>query len=180
MDGVKTIIRGLLAVAIVGAVAVWVVASGGEAPSLPDSPGPRQSELDAARAAAVESHAARLRARLADMPARPEGERNPFRYEGGTRASHGRVPRTVVTGAPEAFDEPPPAPARPELRLIGMAEDTRDGLTERTAVVAGLNQVYLVKEGEQIAMRFLVTRIGADAIEVEDLGDSTRLSLGLR
>jgi hypothetical protein len=37
-----------------------------------------------------------------------------------------------------------------------------------------------VKEGEQIAMRFLVTRIGADAIEVEDLGDSTRLSLGLR
>lgn len=181
MGVVKTLIRGVLAVAIVGAVAVWVVASGGEAPALPDSPGTRQAELDAARAAAVESHAARLRARLADMPARPEGTRNPFRFEGRARPLHAaRVPQTVVTDAPQGADESLAAPLRPELRLIGMAEDTRDGVTERTAVVAGLNQVYLVKEGEQIAMRFLVTRIGADAIEVEDLADSTPIRLGLR
>jgi hypothetical protein len=180
MGAVKTLIRGVLAVAIVGAVAVWVVASGGEAPALPDSPGPRQAELDAARAAAVESHAARLRARLADMPARPEGTRNPFRFEGRARpVLAARVPRTQVTEA-QGADEPTAAPLRPELRLIGMAEDIREGVTERTAVVAGLNQVYLVKEGEQIAMRFLVTRIGADAIEVEDLADSTPIRLGLR
>jgi hypothetical protein len=79
--------------------------------------------------------------------------------------------------ATDAADAPPP---RPELRLIGIAEDARDGASERTAVVTGLNQLYLVREGEQIAMRFLVKRIGADAIEVEDLADSTPLRLGLR
>jgi hypothetical protein len=88
------------------------------------------------------------------------------------------VPRTIVAEAPQAVPAPAPI-ARPELRLIGMAEDTRDGLTVRTAVVAGLNQVYLVKEGEQIAMRFLVKRIGADAVEVEDLSDSAPLTLAL-
>jgi len=40
--------------------------------------------------------------------------------------------------------------------------------------------VYLVKQGDQIAMRFLVRRVGADAVEIEDLSDSTPISLGLR
>jgi hypothetical protein len=176
---VHSAFRTLVAVAIVGAVAAWVLASAGEAPALPDAPDLRQVEADTERAAVVEASVARLRARLADMPARPEGTRNPFRFEARARAARSHVPRTVVAEAPQHESTPTPV-ARPELRLIGMAEDRRDGVTERTAVVAGLNQVYLVKEGEQIAMRFLVKRIGADAIEVEDLSDSTSITLGLR
>jgi hypothetical protein len=175
---VHTLIRGVVVVAIVGAVVAWVFAAAGEAPALPDAPDLRQAEADAERAALVEASVARLRARLADMPARPEGTRNPFRFEARARASRTHVPRTIVAEVPQAVPAPAPI-ARPELRLIGMAEDTRDGLTVRTAVVAGLNQVYLVKEGEQIAMRFLVKRIGADAVEVEDLSDSAPLTLAL-
>jgi hypothetical protein len=173
---VHSLIRAVVAVVIVGAVAAWVLASAGEAPALPDAPDMRQAQADAERAAVVEASVARLRARLADMPARPEGTRNPFRFEGRARAARAHAAETVVNDVQEV----PAAPARPELRLIGMAEDLRDGLTERTAIVSGLNQVYLVKEGEQIAMRFLVTRIGADAVEVEDLVDGTPLTLGLR
>jgi hypothetical protein len=173
---VHSLIRGLVAVAIVGAVAAWVLAAAGEAPALPDAPDLRQAEADAERAAVVEASVARLRARLADMPARPEGTRNPFRFEPRARQSRSHVSRTV---APDTVAHAAPV-ARPELRLIGMAEDSHDGTTERTAVVSGLNQVYLVKEGEQIAMRFLVKRVGADAIEVEDLSDGTPITLGLR
>lgn len=172
-------IRGVVAVAIVAVVAAWVLASAGDAPALPDAPSLRQAAADAERAAIVEASVARLRARLADMPVRPEGSRNPFQFQARAHPAHARAPRTIVTDVPQAEAEPS-APARPELRLIGMAEDAHDGLAERTAVVAGLNQVYLVKEGEQIAMRFLVKRIGADAVEIEDLSDSTAITLGLR
>lgn len=176
-----SLIRGVVAVAIVGAVAAWVIASNGEAPALPDAPDLRRVAADADRAAMVEASVARLRARLADMPARPEGTRNPFRFEARARASHAHAPRTAALEVAQVIEAAAPAPAaRPELRLIGMAEDAHDGVTERTAIVSGLNQVYLVKEGEQIAMRFLVKRIGADAVEIEDLSDSTPLTLGLR
>jgi hypothetical protein len=174
-----TVIRGLVAVAIAAVVAAWVLASPGEAPALPDSPHARQAAADVERAAVVEASAARLRARLADMPARPEGARNPFQFEARRASLVPGVRRTVITDAPAA-EEPPSAPVRPELRLIGMATDSLDGAVARTAVVSGLNQVYLVKEGEQIAMRFLVKHIDDHGIEVEDLVDSSTFTLGLR
>jgi hypothetical protein len=37
-----------------------------------------------------------------------------------------------------------------------------------------------VRQGDQIAMRFLVKRVGVDAVEIEDLSDSTPIRLGLR
>ena len=96
------------------------------------------------------------------MPARPGAAPQSFPVRGPDEPPVARLPH--VASVPDDTSETAAvAPVRPELRLIGMAEDARDGVTERTAVVSGLNQVYLVKEGEQIAMRFLVKRIGADA-----------------
>jgi hypothetical protein len=40
-----------------------------------------------------------------------------------------------------------------------------------------MNQVYLVGEGDQIALRFLVKRVGADSVEVEDMTDGTTVTL---
>jgi hypothetical protein len=174
------LLRLLLAVPVVAGVAAWLVAVGGAAPETPLAPASVRADLDAVRAEEVAAHASRLRARLATMPARPGATRNPFRFESHARpAAH--VTRTVVRDAAADAAEPQPAvPVRPELHLIGMAEDSTDGVVQRTAIVSGLNQVYLVREGDQIAMRFLVRRVGTDAVEIEDLSDSTPISLGLR
>jgi len=173
--------RSLVTVPVVAGVTAWLMASSGTTPAAPAPPTSTRAELDAARADEIVAHAARLRSRLAAMPARPGATRNPFRFESRTRHSAEHVVRTAAPQSRQGpGDDAAAAPVvRPELRLIGMAEDTTNGETLRTAVVAGLNQVYLVHEGEQIAMRFLVKRIGVDAIEIEDLADSTPLRLGL-
>ena len=173
------LLRLLLVLPVVAGVAAWLAAVGGAAPETPATP-PVRADLDATRADEVAAHTSRLRARLATMPSRPGTVRNPFRFEPRARpVAH--VRRTVVRDAePLASEAVAVAAARPELHLIGMAEDTVDGTSQRTAVVTGLNQIYLVKEGEQIAMRFLVKRIGVDAIEIEDLADSTPLRLAMR
>jgi hypothetical protein len=174
------LLRLLLVLPVVAGVAAWLVAVGGAAPETPLAPASVRADLDAARAEEVAAHASRLRTRLATMPARPGVSRNPFRFEPHARpVAH--VTRTVVRDtSPEAGDTQPAAPVRPELHLIGMAEDNANGVVQRTAIVAGLNQVYLVREGDQIAMRFLVRRVATDAVEIEDLADSTPISLGLR
>jgi hypothetical protein len=174
------LLRLLLALPVVAGVAAWLVADGGAAPETPLAPPSVRADLDAARAEEVAAHASRLRERLASMPARPGAARNPFRFDSAARPS-ARLGRTIVRDtAPQLAEAPPAAPVRPDLHLIGMAEDTTDGGVQRTAIVSGLNQVYLVREGDQIAMRFLVKRVGVDAVEIEDLSDSTPISLGLR
>jgi hypothetical protein len=174
------LLRLLLALPVVAGVAAWLVADGGAAPETPLPPPSVRADLDAARAEEVAAHASRLRERLASMPARPGGVRNPFRFDSARPSA--RLGRTIVRDTlPELAEMPPPAPVRPDLHLIGMAEDTADdGAVQRTAIVSGLNQVYLVREGDQIAMRFLVKRVGVDAIEIEDLSDSTPINLGLK
>lgn len=177
-----TFARSLVTVPVVAGVTAWLMASGGSTPAAPAPPAQTRAEVDTARADEIVMHAARLRTRLASMPARPGATRNPFRFEAPTHPSADHLVRTAGPRSRQAAPDEPSAPApvvRPELRLIGMAEDASGGDVVRTAVVSGLNQVYLVHEGEQIAMRFLVKRIGADAIEIEDLADSTPLRLGL-
>jgi Tfp pilus assembly protein PilP len=66
------------------------------------------------------------------------------------------------------------------MQLLGIASDGAESELQRTAVIATPHQVYLVKEGEQIAFRFLVTRIGADAVELRDLAHDSTFSLALR
>jgi hypothetical protein len=63
---------------------------------------------------------------------------------------------------------------------LGIAQDVRDGQPVRTAVIGGMNQVYLVGEGDQMALRFLVKRVGADSVDVEDMTDGTIETLAWR
>jgi Tfp pilus assembly protein PilP len=66
------------------------------------------------------------------------------------------------------------------MQLLGIAEDGADSTLERTAVIATPRQVYLVKEGEQIAFRFQVVRIGPDAVELRDLAHDSTFTIALR
>ena len=54
------------------------------------------------------------------------------------------------------------------------------GTPVRTAILSGLGDVFLVKAGEIVASRYEVVAVGADAVELRDLGTGRTLRLGLR
>ena len=80
----------------------------------------------------------------------------------------------ALTEAPAAVQ--PPAP----LKLSGIAEDpTADGVV-RTAIISGLGQLFLVKEGENVTPRFRVAKISSEVVELSDLTDGSALRLALK
>lgn len=104
-----------------------------------------------------------MRSRLAAPRPQSPVRRNPFSFgddppdsAGGTHAA------AVAVAAPE------PAASRPEMRLSGIAEETGDDRPVRTAVISSHGQVVLAREGDRIFARFVVRRITADAVQLED------------
>ena len=140
----------------------------------------------------VRAQASKLHTRMAHAPVPDSNPRNPFSFGLAPRAGHaaassptpgnaGMVHAAVAadTAAPVAIV---PLPA---LTLMGIAEETTAGGPRRTAVIA-LRQaqgdpeqsrgvagdddvVYIVVEGQAVGTRYKVTKIGADAVELEDL-----------
>ena len=119
-------------------------------------------------AADVQSQAARLRARMADAPAPAANVRNPFAFGAAPRASR-TAPRPSMVEATVAADATPPVAPAPSLLLMGIAEDTTPSGPRRTAIIAGDGDaLFMVVEGDSVAARYKVTKIGADAVELED------------
>ena len=116
----------------------------------------------------VHAQAVRLHDRMAQAPAPENSARNPFSFAPPPRAArpaHTEVRAATVEAAPPPFVPPPPA-----LTLMGIAEEFVIGGFRRTAVIGGDGDaVFIVTEGQQIGERYKVTKIGADAIELEDL-----------
>jgi hypothetical protein len=123
-------------------------------------------------AADVQAQAARLRAKLAVTPAPQQPTRNPFAFA----VRDARRVRQQVHAA--ALEEPPAAstapvvPVEPRLSLVGMAEREAPGGPVRIAVIAGEgDEVFLVEQGQELAGRYRVVAIAADAVELQDLSD---------
>jgi hypothetical protein len=138
--------------------------SGERAPA-PDADAPASLAED------VRSQATRLQSRMAQAPVPENSPRNPFAFGGALRAAavapaHAAAP---VIEAPAALLPPIPA-----LTLMGIAEETVPGGVRRTAIIslgegADANPIAMVMEGEAVGDRYKVTKIGADAVELEDL-----------
>lgn len=128
-------------------------------------------------ASEVQAHAAKLRQRLASAPTRPAPQRNPFLFE--PRAAPARqLARQIVE--PAVVPEPLPPP-EPVLALIGVAEDRGPKGLTRTAIFAdGSDGVLMVTVGEIVLGRYRVEAIGADAVELRDVGTQAVRRLGLR
>jgi hypothetical protein len=132
-------------------------------------------QLDAV-AADVQSQAVRLRAKLAAAPAPDSPRRNPFMFamrEPAVRAvAAPRIPAVAIS-----------APAtEPDLvmELVGIAEQKTDAGLKRTAMIgAPGDQLFMVSEGQELAGRYRVSAVGADAVELKDLltGSTRRLAL---
>jgi hypothetical protein len=102
-------------------------------------------------AADVQSQAARLHERMAEAPAPSAAIRNPFAF-GASRLQR-RAPDVVH--ATVATDPLPSVAPAPELLLMGIAG-------------GGGDAIFMVVEGEAVAGRYRVAKIGADAVELED------------
>ncbi len=66
------------------------------------------------------------------------------------------------------------------MRLSGMAEDPGPQGPVRRAVIVAADQLFVVGTGEFVLARFRVTRIDAEAVELEDLQGGPRTILTLR
>ena len=108
------------------------------------------------------------------MPSADDSHRDPFQF-GATRRTE--PPRAAM--APEAGAAAVHTPAAPDLQLLGIAEDVRDGQPSRTAIISAMDGLFLVHEGEPVALRYQVRRIGADGVELEDLAAGTTLRITL-
>jgi hypothetical protein len=125
----------------------------------------------------VQSQATRLHALMAQAPTPDPNPRNPFSFGAAPRAS--RVPPAPVQPAVEtAVPLPPPLPA---LILMGVAEETTAAGPRRTAVIGGDGDtIYMVREGDAVGDRYRVNKIGADAVELEDVVTKGYRRLALR
>lgn len=158
-----------------GALAVWLAAAA-TAPARQPAPipAPKAKAVDASGAKlAVE--VMRLRERIRPV-ATPLHSRDLFHFAGAPVRQHARA------AAPAAAVEPDStvvSAAVEPLKLVGLAEDNRAGL-ERTAIVSGFGQLFIVKEQEAVTDRYRVQRISSEAVELLDLTNQTTLRLVLK
>jgi hypothetical protein len=173
MNVKRTALIGVAAVA----VAVWISAAATSntrtiAPVIPA----RTNVVDKSGAElAVEVRRLHERLRPTDTPLH---SRDLFRYSARPSASSG--PPAAATAVVPPPPEPPPAAMVSPLKLEGLAEDHGDQGPVRTAIISGFGDIFLVKEGDSVTLRYRVAKISADAVELTDLTDDTPLRLALR
>lgn len=173
--------RGVALVLAVAAVATWLAIMAGRGIGPVEPPAVRRLEVESPLDPAIrsiQSQAGRLRAYLTDAPPLASAVRNPFRFRARPqaeaevrRARPGAIPtRSAASGRT----------ARPELTLVGLAEDSAPSGSIRTAIISGMGQLFLVKEGEGFGGRFQVVQIGANLVRVLDQKDGTTFSLEVK
>jgi hypothetical protein len=134
----------------------------------------RQTSLDA-RGEALAAEIARLHERLRPDTAPRQPARNLFAFTAPPSRPQPAAPKPALSEASAVPMAPPPP-----FKLIGIAEDAGAAGPVRTAIVSAPGQVFLVKEGQNVTLRYRVAKISADVIELSDLGDGSILRLALR
>jgi len=134
----------------------------------------RASPIEA-RSEALAAEIARLHERLRPDATPRQPARNLFSFTARGARPEPAVPKPALS---EAVVVPIAAP--PPFKLIGVAEDAGLDRPVRPAIVSAPGQVFLVKEGENVTLRYRVARISADVVELTDLGDGSTLRLALR
>lgn len=121
-----------------------------------------------ALAADMQTQAGRLRERLAQAPAPREAVRNPFRF--ADRPPAATRPRRALPRS-ETPEPAVPEIREPALQLIGVAEtNTKDGLVRTALITGGHSELMMVTVGQRILSRYDVVAVGADAVELKDVG----------
>jgi len=158
----------------------WFSSAGGVVRQTPDpptnAPTPVETSGTETLVGDIQAQALRLKTRLASAPAPQEPFRNAFAYRERV------APRREHHAPVEAAAPPPaPVPLEPAIELIGVTTTESPKGQVRTAVISTLSgDLFLVKEGDQVASRYRVTAVGTDAVELSDMivsGAVRRLAL---
>ena len=158
-----------------GAFAAWLAAAATSGNREIASPLVLETPAVDAHGTALAAEVARLHERLRP-DAVPEHTRNLFAFA----IQRPRPAPVVAPPAPALTEAPRPPIVPPPLKLVGVAEDAGPNGPERTAIISGLGQLFLVKEGENVTSRYRVAKISADVVELAEPGDGTTLRLALK
>lgn len=178
MTSGKTAIYGIGGALLVACLAAANM-PGGDGPAAPERTQPSRAAGPEAIAAEVGAQASRLQTRMSQAPTPEQNPRNPFSFGAVPRAARSAMP--IVHAA--VADEPPaaPMPQIPALTLMGIAEETTAAGPRRTAVIGGAGDtLFMVGEGDAVGDRYTVKKIGADAVELEDVVTKAYRRLALR
>jgi hypothetical protein len=169
---------------VAGALLVgWLAAANMPSPQGDDSRerGPRPAPTAGATSLAddVAAQAAKLRTRMAQAPVPNQNPRNPFAF--GVAPRTVPLPERTVHAAVAPDPAPPATPPQPVLTLMGIAEENLPAGMRRTAIIgADRDVIYMVTEGQAVGDRYKVTKIGADAVELEDIVTHAYRRIALR
>ena len=157
------------------AIALWIAAAASSVSRPPSTPA-RVTARAETSGAELASEIARLHERLRPS-ATPIQSRNLFRY-----TTTGAVSVAPTTGVPVAPAAPEPALAAlpPSLKLVGIAEEGAADAILRTAIIAGFGDLFMVTVGDAVTLRYRVSTVAPDAVELLDAADQTTLRLTLK
>ncbi len=131
---------------------------------------------------AIHEQSERLRRRLNDAPQPRTTMRNPFEF---VVAPHRRVLRDrtapVTSGAEGVATRQLASESEPELALLGVASNEREGHRIRIAVIGGgAEALWMLEEGQMLGMQYRVTRIEEESAELLDVISGTTRRLLFR
>jgi hypothetical protein len=171
-------LNGTMTVVVIGgAFAAWLAADAMSGTRDTASRSAERAVPVDARGEALAGEVARLHERLAPNATPLQPGRNLFQFTAP------KPRRDMVPVRPALTEAAPIAPAAappPPFKLIGIAEDAGADGPIRTAIVSAPGQLFMVKEGQNVTLRYKVTRIAADVVELQDLGDHSTLRLALK
>lgn len=127
------------------------------------------------RGAELATEMARFRERMPPIAAPRQPARNLFKFREPSR--HAAAQPVALAPPPESIPAPPPLPP---MRLIGVSEDPGAAGPVRSAFVSADGQLFIVKEGDTVMMRYKVTKISSEVVELTDTEDGTVRRLALR
>ena len=121
----------------------------------------------------------RLRRRLDAAPRLAGARRDPFAFAVPVSAASPSTPK--AERPPQNLWSPVQQDPEPQLDLLGVGEDLREGHRVRTAIVGGPNrELWILQEGEMLGLRYRVARIGTEAAELVDVSTGAPRRLFLR
>jgi hypothetical protein len=158
-----------------GGLAAWLVGATTSNHTVAPPPVVDRAPIER-KGAELAKEVARLHAHMqpSAMPRQPG--RNLFKFR--APQPHAVPAGAVLTPAPpESVPVPPPLPP---MRLVGISEDPGPDGPLRSAFISGDGQLFIAKEGDTVLLRYKVTKISADVVELTDVADGTVRRLALR
>jgi hypothetical protein len=162
-------------VVVAGVLAAWFAGAATSKRPIPSPIVIPPQPIDA-RGIELANEVARLRDRLRPTTPPTRSRRNLFTFRAAGQ------PRAMpdVRTAPPATETLLPRITEPQLKLAGVAENAGPDGPDRTAIISGDGQLFMVKEGDSLTARYRVVRISPDAVELADAETGTIRRLAMR